>query len=207
MKKSIVSTMLTAVACIVINQNVAAESFSFPGSWVVNPGQHTYLARALPNHPVNAPADNPRLQAIIDAWNNHLTQGLPDVLDGTNPQFDYLTETSGSGDELPGVSVVRDRRNNIRITLSGVAARYLMLRFGDNSQTGVYFYIPEDAYVNDTYTLNFQGGRLGSWSDLSLWVPTRTPGVADGGATLALLGLGMVAIEAVRRRYLVTKKA
>jgi len=192
-----------------------AATYTYPGTWVVNANQATYLANVSPNTPANEANDNLRLQNIIDTWNGNVNPDLPNVLVNNVGQFTYEKDNaSQNGDEIAGLTVVQNGAN-YTITLTGITPTYLLLAPGaQGGLQGFYFYIPQAAYVNNSYVLNFTTPMQNGWSHIAIWTgdspnppppPPPPPPVPDGGATMVLLGMAMVGLEGLRRRMTARK--
>jgi hypothetical protein len=125
-----------------------------------------------------------------------------DIRSGKN---NFITRTLNNFGALPTAVLAGFHNGNHQGTIDenklGTTFEYLWAKYsgGDQaSETFIWFIGNLNGIINIP-TIGPNGRHLGSWS---LFNPAKVVSTPDGGATVALLGIALVSLEVLRRKFL-----
>ncbi len=159
-----------------------------------------------------ATRDMAMINTLVGMYNGTISSpNLPYVLSGNDFGAPPLPDAVATGDVITpasGISYALD--GNVTITL-GSGYRYLIAMYdGPNGggtvwdlsalAAGTVVELPAFAQPNGSSDMKTGKYGITTWSLFNPTTPPPPPSVPDGGATVALLGLGLVALAGVRRR-------
>ena len=181
----------------VLVATLAAVSFSAQALTITSPITYTHSA----NNPIVGTFDTGTSAADVTTVTGYLNQLLG--LGANQPLTDisgvkYKTSSVDYNGSVLASSGVRVDTGNLLSVAAGYD--YVVAKYDGKNAGYVVWYLGGQAATIPEYSNNIWQNGAGAGYQISGYTAYRSTSVPDGGATAALLGVGLIGLAAIRRK-------